>query len=88
MRPTAAISSNRCLGRPTTLTFSASFARAGPIPDRAAQIFYIGYVLGTPSILLWKRVPPHILVSVLTLMWGGFALVRLLWRLFGSILLY
>ncbi|BGP45710.1 hypothetical protein JCM10450v2_001540 [Rhodotorula kratochvilovae] len=39
-------------------------------------IFYIGYVLGTPSILLWKRVPPHILVSVLTLMWGGFALLQ------------
>ncbi|GAA5896168.1 hypothetical protein JCM6882_008508 [Rhodosporidiobolus microsporus] len=37
-------------------------------------VFYIGYALGQPTMLLWKAVPPHILVAVLTLCWGTFAL--------------
>ncbi|GAA5905309.1 hypothetical protein JCM8208_003811 [Rhodotorula glutinis] len=39
-------------------------------------IFYIGYVAATPTILLWKCMPPHILVTALTLMWGGLALLQ------------
>ncbi|GJN88248.1 hypothetical protein Rhopal_001213-T1 [Rhodotorula paludigena] len=39
-------------------------------------IFYIGYVCGQPSMLLWKVVPPHVLVTVLTLCWGSFALLQ------------
>ncbi|BGP18866.1 hypothetical protein JCM10213v2_006946 [Rhodosporidiobolus nylandii] len=39
-------------------------------------IFYMGYALGQPIMLLWKAVPPHILVAVLTLCWGAFALLQ------------
>ncbi|GAA5977103.1 hypothetical protein JCM11641_001302 [Rhodosporidiobolus odoratus] len=39
-------------------------------------IFYIGYCLGQPTMLLWKAVPPHILVAVLTFCWGSFALLQ------------
>ncbi|GAA6039589.1 hypothetical protein JCM8097_002200 [Rhodosporidiobolus ruineniae] len=39
-------------------------------------IFYIGYALGQPTMLLWKIVPPHRLVAFLTLCWGMFALLQ------------
>ncbi|KAK4699790.1 hypothetical protein P7C70_g6466, partial [Phenoliferia sp. Uapishka_3] len=39
-------------------------------------IFYIGYITGQPATLLWKIVPANLFVGVLTLMWGGFALLQ------------
>ncbi|GAA5990537.1 hypothetical protein JCM10908_003120 [Rhodotorula pacifica] len=39
-------------------------------------IFYLGYSLGQPTTLLWKLISPRYLVTVLTLCWGGFALLQ------------
>ncbi|GAA6003365.1 hypothetical protein JCM10207_000296 [Rhodosporidiobolus poonsookiae] len=39
-------------------------------------IFYIGYALGQPTMLLWKVFPPHAYVAALVLCWGGFALLQ------------
>ncbi|BGO97348.1 putative High-affinity nicotinic acid transporter (putative) [Rhodotorula toruloides] len=39
-------------------------------------IFYIGYALGQPTTLLWKALSPHVFVAILTLCWGGFALLQ------------
>ncbi|CEQ39104.1 SPOSA6832_00620, partial [Sporobolomyces salmonicolor] len=38
------------------------------------SIFYIGYALAQPTTLLWKAIPPHVFVAILTLCWGSFAL--------------
>ncbi|BGP29640.1 hypothetical protein JCM10296v2_001379 [Rhodotorula toruloides] len=39
-------------------------------------IFYIGHALGQPTTLLWKALSPHVFVAILTLCWGGFALLQ------------
>ncbi|GAA5867460.1 hypothetical protein JCM3774_002910 [Rhodotorula dairenensis] len=39
-------------------------------------IFYLGYSLGQPTTLLWKVISPRYFVTVLTLCWGGFALLQ------------
>ncbi|GAA5938165.1 hypothetical protein JCM1841_001138 [Sporobolomyces salmonicolor] len=40
------------------------------------SIFYIGYALAQPTTLLWKAIPPHVFVAILTLCWGSFALLQ------------
>ncbi|ORY90816.1 major facilitator superfamily domain-containing protein [Leucosporidium creatinivorum] len=47
--------------------------------------FYIGYVVGQPTMLLWKRFPPHIFVAFLTLGWGGLALLQASATNFGGL---
>jgi hypothetical protein len=47
-------------------------------PRIPLQIFYIGYALGQPTMLLWKKIPPHRLVAFLVLCWSVFALCTFL----------
>ncbi|KAM0792928.1 hypothetical protein ACM66B_002687 [Microbotryomycetes sp. NB124-2] len=44
--------------------------------DNLLTLFYVGYCLGQPTTLLWKAIPPHILVAFLTFMWSMLALLQ------------
>ncbi|KAK4048049.1 hypothetical protein OIO90_005950 [Microbotryomycetes sp. JL221] len=54
--------------------------------DNLLTLFYVGYVVGQPMTLLWKAVPPHILVAFLTLMWSALALLQAVATNYGGMI--
>ncbi|GAA5835461.1 hypothetical protein JCM11251_005240 [Rhodosporidiobolus azoricus] len=64
------------IGNANTAGMSKDLGMDGDQYQWLLTIFYIGYALGQPTMLLWKAVPPHILVAVLTFCWGAFALLQ------------
>ncbi|KAK4046504.1 hypothetical protein OIV83_006030 [Microbotryomycetes sp. JL201] len=52
--------------------------------DNLLTLFYVGYVVGQPTTLLWKAIPPHLFVAFLTFMWSALALLQAAATNFGG----